>query len=542
MPSASPLYLPSPFHLAATSSTPTPSQPAGQQQQTLTGPRAGPVAAAAMSAEPAGMKQPPAAMPQGTAAVVGAGPAGGAAGDTSAAAAATAAAAAQSAAVTALHQLLAQAPAQPPAVVGPAAGPAVAPMPYIPDERMVRMSLKVFNCTPQQLLPLVRAELERLLHQSPSLVEGYIRPGCVHLTLNLLLGKQQAAALARHGLPLDRLLLDQPADAEAAPLCSNQEPSSNGSGHSNNSSNSCSSRDGSGRDGSSGAARVTWRQLANNGIILQVGPQLAIMRGGRMVEAGGHPALPVLAPRLDALRPLCLLAGQPAPVLLLGSNICGDKDLVLCRQQGRHLATELLISSACPSGSSGGSEAGSPGSNRTCTNLLPALPPARQLRGVASMPAAAGFGSSDSRRQVEPRQLQPGAEQEWLLVKPLGALPGCIDVEVQRGSVLSEALPLLVLPCPAAVAEVRQLEASDAGIGNVACFLRDIGVVAQFLSRHQLAAQGHPTPRYDAALRHCIASMARRLVAAAAARGWSALAALLQPATAACEGKEHQSA
>lgn len=93
----------------------------------------------------------------------------------------------------------------------------------------------------------------------------------MHLTLNLLLGKQQAAALARHGLPLDRLLLDQPADAEAAPLCSNQEPSSNGSGHSNNSSNSCSSRDGSGSDGSSGAAPVTWRQLANNGIILQVG-------------------------------------------------------------------------------------------------------------------------------------------------------------------------------------------------------------------------------------------------------------------------------
>lgn len=30
-----------------------------------------------------------------------------------------------------------------------------------------------------------------------------------------------------------------------------------------------------------------------------------------MVEAGRHPALPALAPRLDALLPLCLLAGQP---------------------------------------------------------------------------------------------------------------------------------------------------------------------------------------------------------------------------------------
>ncbi len=179
---------------------------------------------------------------------------------------------------------------------------------------------------------------------------------------------------------------------------------------------------------------------------------------------------------------------------------------------------------------------------------------------------------------------------------------GCIDVEVQRGSVLSEALPLLVLPCPAAVDEVRQLERSDAGarlardcahqiqdhglcdshsqpplmadfvlvpcsshdlpttclpycnshpttlctripplvagIGDVACFLRDIGLVVQFLCRHRLAAQGRPTPRYDAALRRCIAAMAGRCVAAATARGWSALAALLQPATAACEGEE----
>ena len=41
-------------------------------------------------------------------------------------------------------------------------------------------------------------------------------------------------------------------------------------------------------------------------------------------------------------------------------------------------------------------------------------------------------------------------------------------MEVQRGSVLSEALPLLVLPCPAAVVEVRQLERSDAGARLVA--------------------------------------------------------------------------
>lgn len=88
-----------------------------------------------------------------------------------------------------------QAAQQPPAVprLAPQAsgtGPSVAAAPpqqaapqaapYASDERLVRLSLKVFNCTPEQLLPLVRSELERLLEASPAMLEGYVRPGvCV---------------------------------------------------------------------------------------------------------------------------------------------------------------------------------------------------------------------------------------------------------------------------------------------------------------------------------------------------------------------------
>ena len=73
-------------------------------------------------------------------------------------------------------------------------------------------------------------------------VSPTLAPGCVHLTLNLLLGKQQAAALASHGLPLNRLLLDQPAsgravaqlsrDAAVLPpaLCGGQLPGGNSGG------------------------------------------------------------------------------------------------------------------------------------------------------------------------------------------------------------------------------------------------------------------------------------------------------------------------
>lgn len=37
------------------------------------------------------------------------------------------------------------------------------------------MSLKVFNCQPDQLLPLVRAELSRLMEQSPALIDSFLK-------------------------------------------------------------------------------------------------------------------------------------------------------------------------------------------------------------------------------------------------------------------------------------------------------------------------------------------------------------------------------
>lgn len=87
------------------------------------------------------------------------------------------------------------------------------------------------------MLPLVRAELNRLMQQSPAMIEGYIRPGCVHLTLDLLLPRRDAAALTARGLPLHSLL----------PLSS-----------------SC---DGGGREDAGG----TWQLLAEKGMVVQVG-------------------------------------------------------------------------------------------------------------------------------------------------------------------------------------------------------------------------------------------------------------------------------
>lgn len=105
---------------------------------------------------------------------------------------------------------------------------------------------------------------------------------------------------------------------------------------------------------------------------LQLGSQAALVRSGRVVASGVDLRHAPAAPQLASLRPLCVLAGPPARVALTGRNICGGGDLVLCRQQGRHLAATILGCSASrqPTGTT---QADGPSSYR-----LPPVPAVRQ--------------------------------------------------------------------------------------------------------------------------------------------------------------------
>ena len=48
-----------------------------------------------------------------------------------------------------------------------------------------RLSLKLFNCTPDQLPAGMRETLTGWLHHTPAFVEGYMRPGCVQITMQV---------------------------------------------------------------------------------------------------------------------------------------------------------------------------------------------------------------------------------------------------------------------------------------------------------------------------------------------------------------------
>lgn len=153
----------------------------------------------------------------------------------------------------------------------------------------------------------------------------------------------------------------------------------------------------------------------------------------------------------------------------------------------------------------------------------------------------------------------------------LGVRPGVVELEVQRGSVLGNSKPLLVLPAgmEAMAAELRQLLPAGGGDGATAAacdaLWRDLGAVVAWSEHHAQACQAAPhvtpvdsdsafsceddseedgeedgaTPG-QTALRQvpmlpaaCVAGLASHAARYSRTRSWSTTAALLESAAAA---------
>ena len=54
-------------------------------------------------------------------------------------------------------------------------------------------AVQIFNLEPDQIHPVVRAELQEMVGMGPMLLEGSIRAGCVHLAVNILLVSRSSA-------------------------------------------------------------------------------------------------------------------------------------------------------------------------------------------------------------------------------------------------------------------------------------------------------------------------------------------------------------
>jgi SBP domain len=330
---------------------------------------------------------------------------------------------------------------------------------YSVDNSMLRLSIKLFNCTPDMLAPQVKSELTSLLRVAEqSLVEGYIRPGCMHVTLSVRVpthavsisndingsvdGSDTNGAVRGHLVAAVERLLDSTVLTSEAKDC----------------------------------------------IVVQLHDELVVVKQNRVMAAIDMGKSMGLIPHIAAVRPLAVLAaangmGRTA-VMLAGRRLNGPSSLIMCRQGGRNLAIELPDDE---------------GDDENTDTL---------------------------------------AVGQVINIGVLGIAAGCAEFEVQVGSFLGPAKPLVALPDAACVEEVRQLENLQNGFANnlpVDSFLRDLGLVAQYLDRENAEEEDRPVPTYTPELLATIQKIACKLVAAALSRKWIALTAYLLPATTAAD-------
>lgn len=217
--------------------------------------------------------------------------------------------------------------------------------PYTASNAALRMSVKLFNCTPAQLPSTLRESVTGWLGSTPAEVEGYIRPGCVHLTVQATVPAQSGARPGPRAQPPTPEL--QIADVAVKQVVDHLLAS---------------------------PQQDVWHTCT---MVVQLGSEVAVVHQGMPLKVWNVPAhaesdteqqqqqedtaeqpaccllaatRPSRLPVLSLAQPVCLVAGlnQKQAVTATGGGLSGDCK-VLCRAGGRHLEVQLS-DSKLPSG------------------------------------------------------------------------------------------------------------------------------------------------------------------------------------------------
>ncbi|BDA46756.1 probable squamosa promoter-binding-like protein 4 at N-terminal half [Coccomyxa sp. Obi] len=207
-------------------------------------------------------------------------------------------------------------------------------MEYTAEEHFTRMSAKMFKCTPEQLPADLKANLLAMLQCGVNALEGYIRPGCVHLTLHAMLGPDAGAALQGMGV---RALVNNLVAASDHTL---------------------------------------WRSET---LLIQWYEEVALVRDGKVLHVLSASGSRGVLPQLHSVSPLAALSSAPVTLKLLGANIATPNNSVLAQSQGKNVDIEVVSA-----------EANMEGAAEEASSLLEVVVPAGQRNGVLHLEVARG--------------------------------------------------------------------------------------------------------------------------------------------------------
>ena len=169
---------------------------------------------------------------------------------------------------------------------------------YAVDERLVRLSAKLFGCTPADLPADLKASMQEMLAVDG--MEGYMQPGCVHVEVNAMLGAEGHGAVVEGGMhaAVERFLASSAAAAAA------------------------------------------------HTIVLQLGDKMALVRDGKLIHVVDTAGAAQLLPSVAAVRPLAVVPparrGGSISLSVWGYNLEGEGTTVIARSQGRYLDAEIV--------------------------------------------------------------------------------------------------------------------------------------------------------------------------------------------------------
>ena len=169
---------------------------------------------------------------------------------------------------------------------------------YAADERLLRLSAKLFGCTPTDLPADLKASLKDML--AVDSMEGYMRPGCVHLEVNTMVSSNGQASVTEGGMhgAVERFLQSSA--------------------------------------GSTSAAHT---------LVMQLGDKLAMVQDGKLLYVVDTAGASRLMPSIAAVRPLAVTSPSRGGSVILsiwGYNLGREGDVVLARSQGRHLQVDVV--------------------------------------------------------------------------------------------------------------------------------------------------------------------------------------------------------
>jgi hypothetical protein len=372
---------------------------------------------------------------------------------------------------------------------------------------VVRASLKLFNTRPEHLPLTVReALMDVVAGAADTFLDVNTRPGCVHITANAVLKKSEAQAFEASGARglLTNALAQGPALIPAECM-----------------------------------------EGPRSAFLSQINNQIAALGVTGTITSVSLDSTQDTSSEICAVVPLAMTTTEPHHVTLLGKNISGDLDMVVCRRG--EITPNLGVLSSGPSQkltAEGGESINNSTATSTAINFISSTVPenngasgsgtnsasstprkSRSSSSITSAPAAAPPCMQYPLGSFTEKGLAAG---EYVQFSLMDVKEGLHNIEIQKGSMLSPtAQSMLVINDSAVVAEIRQLEVDSTGVSNIPAFVQAVGIIVEHLKlrRGDQNVRQHPNASIGVAQR--IIPLAASIVTVAIARKWPALLRLV---------------